>query len=140
MQTFLPFPSFRHSAQVLDRQRLGKQRVETWQIYQALTRADYGWQNHPATKMWRGYHAALLDYGIAVCEEWLRRGYNDTLLDRFLAARHDLPVTTSTPPWLGDTAFHRSHRSNLLRKLPAWYAPLFADTPTDLPYIWPTAA
>ncbi len=37
MQTFLPYADFERSAAVLDRQRLGKQRVETLQIFQALT-------------------------------------------------------------------------------------------------------
>ena len=36
MQTFLPYASFEESAKVLDRQRLGKQRVECLQIFNAL--------------------------------------------------------------------------------------------------------
>ena len=36
MQTFLPHPNFAASAHVLDRQRLGKQRVENLQIMSAL--------------------------------------------------------------------------------------------------------
>jgi hypothetical protein len=33
---------------------------------------------------------------------------------------------------------HRSHRSSLLRKDPAFYRPLFGDDlPDDLPYVWP---
>ena len=32
MQTFLPYPDFARSARVLDRKRLGKQRVETLQV------------------------------------------------------------------------------------------------------------
>lgn len=54
MQTFLPYSSFKDSARVLDRQRLGKQRVENMQIITALLDPDYGWQNHPAVNMWRG--------------------------------------------------------------------------------------
>lgn len=87
--------------------------------------------------MWLGHVPALLDYGIAVCEEWIKRGYNDTLLERFRAARSSQPPA-SAPTWLGDERFHLSHRSNLLRKLPAWYAPLFGDIPADLPYVWPS--
>jgi len=44
MQTFLPYQNFTKSAQCLDRQRLGKQRVEAWQILQAITNPSYGWQ------------------------------------------------------------------------------------------------
>lgn len=36
MQTFLPYPDFIKSASVLDKRRLGKQRVETLQIMQAI--------------------------------------------------------------------------------------------------------
>ena len=36
MQTFLPFPDFKMSAQVLDYKRLGKQRVEALQILKTL--------------------------------------------------------------------------------------------------------
>jgi len=32
MQTFVPYANFSESAKVLDRQRLGKQRVETLQV------------------------------------------------------------------------------------------------------------
>lgn len=42
MQTFLPYPDFAESASVLDRQRLGKQRVETLQVMKALTVPGYG--------------------------------------------------------------------------------------------------
>lgn len=54
MQTFLPYPSFRESAKCLDNKRLGKQRVECIQIIKAINNPKYGWQNHPAVKMWRG--------------------------------------------------------------------------------------
>mgnify|MGYP001181886526 FL=1 len=36
MQTFLPYESFRKSAEVLDWRRLGKQRVEGMQIINAI--------------------------------------------------------------------------------------------------------
>jgi len=35
MQTFLPYPDFLQSLQSLDNKRLGKQRVETFQILNA---------------------------------------------------------------------------------------------------------
>lgn len=43
MQTFLCYPDFNKSAQVLDYRRLGKQRVEAWQILQInLARTELG--------------------------------------------------------------------------------------------------
>lgn len=56
--------------------------------------------------------------------------------ERFVAALQTFAGPT-TPPWLGDEAFHRSHQSNLLRKLPEHYGPLFPGVPDDLPYVWP---
>ena len=82
MQTFLPYPSFAQSAKCLDSRRLGKQRVETLQLLKALTEPAYGWQNHPATRMWRGYVPALASYGVTICNEWLSRGYRDTCRDK----------------------------------------------------------
>ncbi len=44
---------------------------------------------------------------------------------------------SALPPWLGDEAVHRSHRSALVRKDPDHYGPLFDDIPPDLEYVWP---
>jgi len=135
MQTFLPYESFEHSASVLDRQRLGKQRVECLQIVKAITQPDYGWQNHPAVNMWRGYLRSLICYGVAVCDEWIGRGYKDTCREKLLA---NLPADGEDPVWLGDSKFHRSHRSNLLRKNPQHYGEYFEqDLPSNLEYVWP---
>lgn len=62
MQTFVPFPDLRRTAEVLDDRRLGKQRVEALQIIRALTRATYGWKRHPAVRMWEGHVEALALY------------------------------------------------------------------------------
>lgn len=141
MQTFLPFTQFSRTAEVLDYQRLGKQRVEAKQIYLALTQPGYGWQHHPAVRMWRGCEAMLLLYGYTVSCIWRDRGYNDTLRDYFWAQLNNYTMTQqgTAPAWLGDTAFHRSHQSNLIRKNAAHYAPLFPGVPADLPYVWPKA-
>lgn len=138
MQTFLPYSSFQESAKVLDRQRLGKQRVETYQILRTLTGVSSGWQNHPAVKMWRGYDQALADYGATVCFEWIDRGYKDTLLEHFLNHMENAQ-DCEMPEWLGDDDFHQSHRSNLVRKLPDHYRQFFPEVADDLPYIWPSA-
>ncbi|HEX6031168.1 MAG TPA: MSMEG_6728 family protein [Tepidiformaceae bacterium] len=139
MQTFLPYPDFTRCAEVLDDRRLGKQRVEALQILNALGRTSGGWVNHPAVKMWRGYELALARYALAMCDEWRRRGHRDGVRDQIverypeLLSGEDVP----RPPWLGDKAFHRSHRSNLVRKDAGFYGPLFPDESGDLPYAWP---
>ena len=135
MQTFLPYPDFKLSASVLDMRRLGKQRVETWQIIKSLREPEYGWKNHPAVKMWRGHVPALIEYGIAICEEWRSRGYKDTMLSRFqsLVGCQNAIV----PSWLGNIEFHASHRSKLLSKNFDWYSKYGWTEPNDLEYVWP---
>jgi len=97
MQTFVSEDTFYASVRVLDRQRLGKQRVETLQIMKALAGLSKGWINHPATRMWRGYERALLDYQNATCNEWLRRGYKDTCFTKTVRvfAEHFKPLCLS---------------------------------------------
>lgn len=136
MQTFLPYASFTKSAKSLDRQRLGKQRVEAYQIALALTNPRYGWQNHPAVNMWRGYTNSLLIYGMTICDEWISRGYKDTVRNK-LAALYDRSVSSSEPPWLGNEQFHVSHQSNLIRKSPEQYKKQWPDVTPDLEYVWP---
>ena len=111
MQTFMPYDSFILSASCLDNRRLGKQRVECKQIYQALlqgplvmydvvlsmqvfgmpiteSNARYkqrktAWYNHPATQMWKGYEYNLVQYSLCICDVWIHRGFKDTLYDYF---------------------------------------------------------
>lgn len=164
MQTFLPFSSFAESASVLDRQRLGKQRSEVLTILRVLAfmkrppmeqiaMGRFGWVNHPAVLMWRNNPQLLGAYGWHICQEWVRRGYKDTCLDKISrlvvtefptgpeASDYAYGVRVRLlpkPTWLGDEAFHRSHQSNLLRKDPEYYGKFGWDVPPDLPYVWPS--
>ena len=149
MQTFVPYPSFAKSAAALDDRRLGKQRVEAMQIIRALTREKYGWKHHPAVLMWKGYEEALGSYAIAVCKEWCRRGFRDSCEVQIVAdlraagiarprTEAQLKRAKALPPWWGNDAMHRSHRSSLLKKDPEFYRPQFPDDPDDLEYVWPT--
>jgi len=133
VQTFLPFPDFKQSAECLDYRRLGKQRVEAYQILRVLKGITNGWSQHPAVKMWHGYDDALILYMNTMCEEWISRGYKDTMLGRF-----GYVTNFTLPDWIGSVEFHVSHQSNLLRKDPIYYGHHFKNVPDDLPYIWPT--
>ena len=81
MQTFLPYKSFKESFKTLDYQRLGKQRVEAFQVLNVLLgrTTTGGWRNHPITKMWKGYENALKEYLNECIDEWVDRGYNNTM-------------------------------------------------------------
>jgi hypothetical protein len=150
VQTFLPYPDFRRSAESLDARRLGKQRVEGLQVLRGLTIATYGWRHHPAVKMWRGCEEALGRYTLTVCEVWSELGRADTVAATMASELDGLGIQVvrdqaalgeagALPVWLGDEPFHRSHRSALLRKDPDFYGRLFTDVPDDLPYVWPDA-
>lgn len=140
MQTFLPFPDFTKSAQCLDRQRLGKQRVECMQIAKALLGETKGWVNHPATRMWRSYESALFGYWACIVKEWVARGYQDNTMKTWheLQEKYGIDkIPKATPSWFSNEEFHKSHQSNLLRKDNKYYKQFFPDVPDNLPYIWP---
>jgi Pyrimidine dimer DNA glycosylase len=140
MQTFLPVPDFAESARILDDARLGKQRVEMYQIIRTIDGVTQGWRNHPAVRMWRGYEPALLRYGLAVCDEWDRRGHADSVRAKLAAHLREEGRAVHLPFWFGDDALHASHRSNLLRKDPEFYGRYGWTDPPDLPYVWPVPA
>ncbi len=129
MQTFLPYPDFKKSLQTLDYRRLGKQRVEAYQIIRAI-RHGGGWQNHPAVKMWRGHINALKQYYNLALEEWINRGYKNRMEKMIIRGR------IVYPPWFGNEKFHAAHRSNLLRKDPAYYGKFSWREKPNLPYLW----
>ena len=148
MQTFLPYPDFERSARALDQKRLGKQRVETIQIVRALTWEDYGWKNHPAVLMWKGFEEALGRYGFVCCDVWTELGFGDTCATTIaddlrtfgitdVRTQDELADAGALPPWLGNEDLHRSHQSSLLRKDPEHYGPMFPGVADDLPYVWP---
>lgn len=138
MQTFLPYDDFIKSVRVLDYRRLGKQRVETYQVLNILLgrTETKGWINHPVTKMWRGYEEALKVYQNHTIAEWLNRGYKNNM--SFETVDSNKVVM---PHWFGDPAFHKSHRLKLSWKAWEWYYDKFDDVisePEEEPeYVWP---
>ena len=135
MQTFLPYPDFEKTAKTLDWRRLGKQRVEAFQILNVLLGRTNkaGWRNHPAVLMWKGYEGALKHYMNIMIQEWISRGYRNTMRLEHVEFRDMMP------PWLGLDEFHASHRSNLLRKDPKFYGTFGWLESSDLPYFWPVS-
>lgn len=150
MQTFLPYESFVKTAKCLDKKRLGKQRVEAYQILKVLLgigkrnkNGKLAWENHPAVKMWKGHEFLLVSYIMIICTEWKRRGCNDTVLEKTLELINKLPkefkakYSQQIPIWYYNKDFHASHRSNLLRKDIEYYSQFGWNEPNNLPYYWP---
>lgn len=137
MQIFLPYPDFLQSLKCLDNKRLGKQRVETYQIISAITRrpkldgSPYkGWLNHPCTVMWKKYVPALKLYLNDSIDEWVSRGFKNTM--EYERINEDLIL----PSWFGNERFHSSHRANLLKKDSDFYSKYdWKENPSD-PYVW----
>lgn len=130
MQTFLPYPDFRKSAEALDYKRLGRQRTECRQLLRAITSPrTAGWASHPAAIMWRQAPNALALYTAVIDDEWIKRGYKHTM-ERFA-----LDIAAQMPWWFGDKRFHLTHRRNLIRKNPEYYAH-FKVEPLE-GYWWP---
>lgn len=118
---------------------------------QGNDRKPKGWVNHPAVKMWRGYETALLQYILAMTDEWKARGYKTTIGDKAIET-HAIAValgrvnSSELPEWLTDEAtlaeITATHRQALLVKEYSWYHqfgwPEDTDVaPTEYNYIWP---
>ena len=135
MQTFMPYPNMKKSLKVLDSRRLGKQRVEAFQILNILlNRTDKkGWRNHPVVKMWLGYENALKLYLNKAIKLWISKGHKNTMKLEIIHGKIILPK------WVGNKQFHSSHKSNLLRKNKEHYSKFNWKEKDDLNYVWPIA-
>ncbi len=136
MNTFLPYPNYIRSVQTLDYKRLGKQRVECFQIINILEgrQTSKAWHSHPAVKMWEGYTNSLKYYCNCCIDEWVRRGYKNTM------TKYDVNHSNEDPWWIGDENFHRAMRARLIAKNEEYYLPIFGEKDkgfNDSKYFWP---
>lgn len=133
VNTFLPYADFQLSVKCLDDKRCGKQRIEAYQIIQALFDPSKGWSKHPACLMWKGYENALIYYYNLCVTEWVNRGKqnNKPLL------QHGEVIM---PWWVGWDHFHMSHQASLLRKFPHHYSRYFTynEYYYTRGYLWPS--
>lgn len=145
MQTFLPYESFKVSAQCLDKKRCWKQVVEAKQLLNALLRrptldrktgqmrVKTGWVRHSACRQWVGYENALKHYYNIFLEHCLK-----VHKIRTVQVFEVIDGEIIMPPWMGMEKFHASHRSNLLRKKFEFYSHYRWKEPANLPYVWPS--
>ena len=125
------------TAKSLDDRRLGKQRVEAKQIIDLIdgNSKTGGWKAHPAVLMWVGYSDALKDYFNIMVNEWIDRGYNNTMeLYQF-----DLDYGIEYPKWTLNDKVLFSHQARLIQKMPSHYSTIFNPPKEYLKhgYIWP---
>ncbi len=131
MQTFLPLPDFRKSLECLDNARLGKQRVESMQLIDAIYNPRNSWRRHPACQMWFDYPDALGEYLNISIDIWKKRGFVNNM------CYYDVSDSFDLPPWFGWEPLHSSHRSNLLRKDYYHYSKFNWKESDNDPYVWP---
>ena len=123
---------------MLDSKRLGNQRVEARMILRWLRHPSKypRQQNAGYTIMWKGYEDALCLYYNACLKEWAKRGgVNNICQPEPIPTKRHIVM----PPWLGDGAFHETHQSALLSKLPLHYEQFGwkINRPPKVEYLWP---
>lgn len=139
---FLPYSDFRKCARILNTKHLCKQRVEAYQLINAIEKErvkgeekkKIGWINHPSCIMWKENLNALKYYCNVMIEEVEKRGYKNNI--------KKYEIKNITYPWyIGYEPFHYSHQASLLRKDPKHYIKYFEKLPEiyrERGYIWPS--
>lgn len=134
VNTFILTNSPKECMKLLDYRRLGKQRVEAYQIINVIEdQTQQGWKNHPAAKMWKDHVNGLKYYFNCAVDEWVSRGYKNTM------KKYDIPDNSESelPWWYQNVQLQKSHRASLLRKNPEFYEKLFEkDIYYTRGYIW----
>ena len=107
--------------------------VRTDEIYISL-----GFVYHPAVLMWLGHEDSLKDYINVHIDEWIKRGFKNTI------NKYEIKGFPIQPPWTYDSYLHLTHKCNLLRKEleneePKHYQDMFDCKSLDIemPYFWP---
>lgn len=156
-QTFLPSPNFSECAKVLDTKRLGKNITESFQVYRYIVGTGKMQGNPHPYAMWKGYHAALLEYICAMHKEWVYRfdsgarggkRFHKNGIEAESLALGFKGCKTIYPDWLGCEKLHSSQRAALLYKNLEWYSQfgwkespaiplkINRDGSVTLPYYW----
>jgi hypothetical protein len=118
MQTFLPYKDYDQCAEILDNKRLNKQILEAYQILKVLSgKSPSGaWRNHPAVLMWKNAEWSLRNYAKVMIKEAKARGIRTDKNEANIEALEAVNIT---------------HRANLYRKDPIYYAEFYMDTKNE---------
>jgi len=95
-----------------------------------------GFSTHPIVEMWFGYEDALKEYINAHIQEWIKRGYKNTMKIYNVKAKR-------YPDWISWEHFHDNHRGALIakeidRNEKIWYQEKedFLNSSKFVDYIW----
>jgi hypothetical protein len=80
--------------------------------------------------MWRNNVPALKMYLNISIEEWVSRGFKNTM------DFEDIDGEVEMPEWWGNQKFHDSHKSNLLKKDVDFYSQYRWNLDPTNPYVW----
>lgn len=149
IQTWLPYPSLSLSVAALSPDHLITQRWQNWQLISLLccyhlseyTLASCVWKHHPLVLQWRDHLPLLIQYQRNVCR--IDAGNSgilekcEMLFEEAVSQEACEAEVSIVPAWLGSTAYHQSHQSNLIRKDAVHYRSQFPDAMEGLSYVWP---
>lgn len=153
--TYLPYPDFQRSVNVLDDELLDEQRLGSVRLLEALLFGCDEGEWRPSADMWRGFEVCLFHLQLALYAEWRDRGFDDDWvlghsgavmveggMGQYVTRNADGKLIVSIPPredppWLGDQRLHRSHRAALVRLRPAYYRPRFPNVDEGVPLLFP---
>lgn len=104
-------------------------------ILQILLEQEYPhWAKHPAVNLWKDHERALANYGVAMCSEWIRRGYIDNQLEYFHKIVFSL-VGEEIEVRFSDVLYS-SHRAALKAKNPNHYRQFHWKEVPKIDYVW----
>lgn len=134
VNTFILTNSPKECAKLLDYKRLGKQRVEAYQIVNIIIGEQKGFSNHPIAHVWKDHVESLKYYTNCMIDEWINRGYKNTMV------KYDLPDYTEDqlPWWYKNKQLQYCNMASLARKDPKFYSGVFTF-PSEYEhhgYIW----
>lgn len=152
VNTFIVSSDIYESMETLDFKRLGKTRLEAKQIINVLeNELNGGWSKHPATLSFVGYIDALKAYYNICVQEWISRGYKNTMKlydvdeSRFSARFFDKETKEfskktkySYPKFVSFEPYLLAHKAALFRKDNEYYKDFeVPEEYLERGYLWP---
>lgn len=148
METYIPYPSFAASAEVLSASERVMSFISAMATLSVIHEVEVVGasqeyiKRHPMVRLWREHDVFLFEYADAMYEA-MSPAVQGKLAHRREALQRHLEWATSgsysmePPRWLGDAEFHTQQQAALLRLNPEFYGPKFPDVSMTLVQTWP---